>query len=174
MTPLRTRRSRPRGPHRLAALAIAVIGLLAATQLVGVPVAAADRPARIFLGQPATLDPAVAGDAGSAAVIAQLFEGLTAIDPTLTPRPALAERWELRDDGRTVVFTLRDGLTFSDGSALSAADVRRSWLRVVDPAAPSPLASLLYDVVGARDYATAAAARTPSGCGPTAAPSRCA
>ena len=59
------------------------------------------------MGEPATLDPAAAGDAGSAAVIAQLFEGLTAIDPTRTPRPALAERWELRDGGRTVVFTLR-------------------------------------------------------------------
>ena len=76
-------------------------------------------------GEPATLDPAAAGDAGSAAVIAQLFEGLTAMDPTLTPRPALAERWELRDDGRTVLFTLRDGLTFSDGTPLTAADVRR-------------------------------------------------
>lgn len=105
------------------------------------------------MGDPATLDPAAAGDAGSAAVIAQLFEGLTAIDPTRTPRPALAERWELRDGGRTVVFTLRDGLQFSDGSTLTADDVRRSWLRVIDPRAPSPLASLLYDVEGARAYA---------------------
>ncbi len=127
--------------------------LLVASLATGVSGVAAERPARIFMGEPATLDPAAAGDAGSAAVIAQLFEGLTAIDPTLTPRPALAERWELRDDGRTVVFTLRDGLTFSDGTPLTAADVRRSWLRVIDPAAPSPLASLLYDVEGARAYA---------------------
>ena len=45
------------------------------------------------------------------------------------------------------------GLTFSDGSPLTAEDVRRSWLRVIDPAAPSPLASLLFDVEGARAYA---------------------
>lgn len=118
------------------------------------PGAAADRPLRLLIGEPATLDPAAAGDATSAAVIAQVFEGLTAIDPEGTPRPALAAGWELRDDGRTVVFTLREGLRFSDGSPLTGSDVRRSWLRVIDPVAPSPLASLLYDVVGARAYAT--------------------
>jgi len=145
------RSQRPR--RRLAVLAAAIAGLVATVALVAPPGLSAERPARILMGEPATLDPAAAGDAGSAAVIAQLFEGLTAIDPTRTPRPALAERWELRDGGRTVAFTLRDGLQFSDGSPLSADDVRRSWLRVIDPRAPSPLASLLYDVEGAREYA---------------------
>jgi ABC-type oligopeptide transport system substrate-binding subunit len=153
MTPHLMRRPGARARIRAATAAVAG-AILVATLVLGLaPGVSADRPARILMGEPATLDPAAAGDAGSAAVIAQLFEGLTALDPSLTPRPALAERWELRDGGRTVVFTLRDGLAFSDGSPLSAADVRRSWLRVLDPAAPSPLASLLYDVVGARDYA---------------------
>jgi oligopeptide transport system substrate-binding protein len=143
----------PRSWRRAAVLAAIIAGLVATTALVAGPGFAAERTARILMGEPATLDPAAAGDAGSAAVIAQLFEGLTAIDPTRTPRPALAERWELRDGGRTVVFTLRDGLQFSDGSPLTADDVRRSWLRVLDPQAPSPLASLLYDVEGAREYA---------------------
>jgi ABC-type transport system substrate-binding protein len=144
------RRSRRAAVAVLAALAAALAVMLLALG----PGASADRPLRLLIGEPSTLDPAAAGDAISAAVIAQLFEGLTAIDPQRTPRPALAARWELRDDGRTVVFTLREGLRFSDGSPLTAADVRRSWLRVIDPAAPSPLASLLYDVVGARAYAT--------------------
>ncbi len=108
------------------------------------------------MSAPATIDPAAAGDAGSAAVIAQLFEGLTAIDGSLAPRPALAASWAFKDGNRTVDFTLRDGLTFSDGTPISAEDVVRSWLRVLDPAAPSPLAALLYDVVGARAYATGA------------------
>ena len=55
-------------------------------------------------------------------------------------------------------FTLRDGLTFSDGTPITADDVVRSWLRVLDPAAPSPLAALLYDVVGARAYASGGSA----------------
>jgi ABC-type oligopeptide transport system substrate-binding subunit len=136
----------------LGALVVAAL-IVAAGLVVSSPAEAADRAARIFMGEPSTIDPAAAGDAGSAAVIAQLFDGLATIDPTRTPRPALAEGWELRDGGRTVVFTLREGLTFSDGTPLTAADVRRSWLRVIDPAAPSPLASLLFDVEGARAYA---------------------
>lgn len=153
MVPFALPRHLPRFRRRAAIAAVALVGLVASTALVAVPGAAAEQGVRVLMGEPATLDPAAAGDVASAAVIAQLFEGLTAIDATLTPRPALAERWELRDGGRTVVFTLRPDLRFSDGTPLSADDVRRSWLRVIDPRAPSPLASLLYDVEGARDYA---------------------
>ena len=134
-------------------MAALVAVVLATTALVAAPALAVPGAVRVLMGSPATLDPAAVGDAGSAAFVAQVFESLTAIDATRTPRPALAERWELRDGGRTVVFTLRPGLQFSDGTPLSADDVRRSWLRVIDPRTPSPLASLLYDVEGARDYA---------------------
>ena len=89
----------------------------------------------------------------SAAVTSQLFESLTAIDATLQTRPALAESWEFRDGGATVVFHLRPGLTFSDGSPLTADDVVRSWRRLIDPAHPSPLVSLIGDVQGALAYA---------------------
>ncbi len=106
----------------------------------------------VALGSPQTLDPAAAGDAGSAAVIAQVFEGLTTVDADYAVRPALAESWEFRDGGRTAVFHLRDGLAFSDGSPLTADDVKRSWLRVLDPQSPSPLVSLLDEVQGAQDY----------------------
>ncbi len=106
----------------------------------------------ILASEPATLDPAKQGDLGSAAVTAQLFETLTAFDASLTIRPALAESWTVGDAGRRMTFTLRPGLAFSDGSPLSANDVVASWLRLLDPADPSPLASLLDDVAGARAY----------------------
>jgi ABC-type oligopeptide transport system substrate-binding subunit len=137
---------------------LAIAGIIAVSGLAlaapGGHARGADRETRIAMSAPATIDPAVAGDAGSAAVIAQLFEGLTAIDGSLAPRPALAASWAFKDGNRTVDFTLRDGLAFSDGTPITAADVARSWLRVLDPAAPSPLAALLYDVVGARAYAS--------------------
>lgn len=137
-------------------LIAAVVGLVAIPGLLlaapGGLVRGADRVTRIAMSAPATIDPAAAGDAGSAAVIAQLFEGLTAIDGSLTPRPALAASWTFSDGNRTVDFALRDGLTFSDGTPLTGADVVRSWLRVIDHANPSPLASLLFDVVGVQDY----------------------
>lgn len=115
--------------------------------------AAAHDTVKILVGVPTSLDPAAQGDIGSAAVSAQLFEGVTAIDAQLKVQPALASSWDVLDDGRRIVFHLRPGLTFSDASPLTAADVVRSWLRVIDPAAPSPLVSLFGDVEGALEYA---------------------
>lgn len=49
-------------------------------------------------------------------------------------QPDLAETWEVSDDGRTFTFPLRDGLTFSTGEPLTAADVKGSLDRILDPA----------------------------------------
>jgi oligopeptide transport system substrate-binding protein len=148
-------------PPRRTRRAIALTALVAGAVLIGPGSAAApstargagDDTVRIFMGAAGDLDPAAQGDIGSAAVSAQLFESLTAIDAQLQTRPALAESWEFRDGGATVVFRLRPGITFSDGSPITAADVIRSWFRVIDPAHPSPLVSLMGDVRGALDYA---------------------
>ena len=113
---------------------------------------AANGAVTILGSAPETLDPAVQGDLGSAQVTAQLFETLTAFDASLTVQPALASGWVSTDGGRTITFTLRPNLKFSDGSALTAGDVVRSWLRLLDPAHPSPLASLLDEIHGARAY----------------------
>ena len=118
----------------------------------GQTAAGPDRPVRILSGSPTTLDPAAQGDAGSAAITAQLFESLTSFDADLQVRPALAESWRFSDDGRQVTFHLRPDLTFSDGSPLRPSDVVRSWLRLIDPDRPSPLASLALDIAGAEAY----------------------
>ena len=140
---------RPTSRRAVLCLALAV-GVVAGCA----SAAAADRPVRILAADPATLDPAAQGDGGTAAVVAQLFDTLTTFDADLQVRPALAESWRIEDGGRRVVFQMRPNLTFSDGSPLRASDVVRSWLRVIDPQAPSPLASLMSVVVGAQEYMT--------------------
>jgi ABC-type transport system substrate-binding protein len=145
----------PRRPRVLGALGVTALALLAVAG--GAPwgpaTLALDRDeATILLGEPTTLDPAHQGDIGSAAFSAQLYESLTAFDTSLTLRPALARSWDISDDGTQVVFHLRDDLRFSDGSPLGAVDVVGSWLRIIDPAQPSQLASLLLDVRGAAAY----------------------
>ena len=45
------------------------------------------------------------------------------LDDALRPAPALAERWDLSEDGRTWTFALRRGVTFSDGTPFDAAAV---------------------------------------------------
>ena len=118
-------------------IALAVLATLFAS-CGGSTAAGPDRPVRILSGEPTTLDPAAQGDAGSAAITAQLFESLTAFDADLQVRPALAESWDFADGGRQVTFHLRPNLTFSDGSPLRPSDVVRSWLRLIDPDHPSP------------------------------------
>lgn len=127
----------------------AILAACAAPQTPGA--VAGGGEARILLGEPTTLDPAATGDAGSAAFIGQLYETLTAFDDERNLQPALAESWKVEDDGRRMVFKLRPDLAFSDGSPLRASDVVRSWFRLIDPASPSPLVTLMFDVVGARD-----------------------
>jgi ABC-type transport system substrate-binding protein len=147
----------PRRPvrHTRTLAVVAALALAATTALNGSPrsaAAAGTDEVTILLGSPATIDPAAQGDIGSAAVSAQLFESLTAFDPALRIRPALAASWDIDEAGHRIVFHLRDGLTFSDGTPLTGADVVRSWLRLIDPDAPSPLASLVSDVKGATAY----------------------
>ena len=141
--------------RRRAAAILASIAVVSAVLLVRGPSAvdAVDRnEVRILSGTPGTLDPAAAGDSVDAFVTAQLYETLTTYDASLTLQPALGASWDVADDGKRVVFHLRPGLTFSDGSPLTAEDVVGSWLRIIDPAAPAPLAALMIDVRGARDH----------------------
>ncbi|HYL41337.1 MAG TPA: peptide ABC transporter substrate-binding protein [Candidatus Binatus sp.] len=151
--------SRPRATPRLglvlvvaAAAVLAAIGLGPASAGGARTSAAGRTDAKIGSPAPATLDPAAAGDVGTASVTAQLYESLTTFDSGLVLRPALAQSWDVATDGRQVVFHLRPGLTFSDGTALTADDVVGSWLRLVNPRAPSPLSALLLGVRGVRDF----------------------
>jgi oligopeptide transport system substrate-binding protein len=116
------------------------------------------------LGQPTlTWDPARAGDAGSAALLAQVFEGLTSLDSNNDVEPALAQSWTVSEDGRHIDFALRAGLEYSDGSPIAAQDVVDSWFRLLDPQRPAPLVSLLSDVAGVTDYLAGRAGRDAVG-----------
>ncbi len=82
--------------------------------------------------EPPNLDPT--GGAAAAideVVYANIFEGLTRIGPDGSVLPALAKSWEISDDGLTYVFTLQEGVTFHDGTALDAEDVKFSFERAV-------------------------------------------
>jgi len=63
-----------------------------------------------------------------------------------TLRPALATSWTVSDDGLTYTFTLRKGVKFHSGKALTSADVKYTFDRLVDKATASPNASLLAPV----------------------------
>ena len=83
------------------------------------------------------LDPALVTAASSFQVIAPVYEQLVAFDAENQPQPELATEWETPDD-RTFVFRLREGVTFHNGRPLTAADVKYSFERILDPATASP------------------------------------
>ena len=135
-----------RSPRIFAALRLLpaiVVGVLLVWQLATPAHGAGKTSVSILAGEPTTFDPAAQGDVATAAVTSQVFEGLTALDPALVVRPALASSWNVSEDGKRITFHLRSGLEFSDGSPLTGQDVVRSWIRLIEPALPSPLASLM-------------------------------
>ncbi|MBW3099063.1 ABC transporter substrate-binding protein [Pseudohoeflea coraliihabitans] len=77
--------------------------------------------------EPPNLDPT--GGAAAAideVVYANVFEGLTRFTADGEVVPALAESWDISEDGLTYTFHLRDGVTFHDGSSFDAEDVKFS------------------------------------------------
>jgi ABC-type oligopeptide transport system substrate-binding subunit/class 3 adenylate cyclase/ribosomal protein L40E len=106
----------------------------------------------VWYPAPTTLDPTMAYDIFSVAVIDQLFSGLVELTPDMDAVPDVARNWEMLEDGRKYVFHLRDDVRWSDGAPVTAEDFWYGWKRVLDPATGSPNASLLYDVKGARAF----------------------
>ncbi|GAA3906419.1 ABC transporter substrate-binding protein [Microbacterium invictum] len=73
---------------------------------------------------PANLDPAFAQDGETFRVSRQIFEGLVGTVPgTADPAPLLAEDWESAPDGMSHTFTLKEGVTFHDGTPFNAEAV---------------------------------------------------
>lgn len=82
----------------------------------------------------ASLDPAKASDAQGFTVVSLLYGGLVRLNADLLVEPDLAEHWTVSDDGLTYIFTLREGIAFSDGSPITSADVVWSLNHALDPA----------------------------------------
>ncbi|MBY6057537.1 ABC transporter substrate-binding protein [Leisingera daeponensis] len=77
--------------------------------------------------EPPHLDPtSAAAQAIDSVVYSNVFEGLTRFMGDGSVVPGLAESWEISEDGTVYTFKLREGVTFHDGSAMDAEDVKFS------------------------------------------------
>src|SRR5699024_5163883 len=92
-----------------------------------------------------SMDPHGSNDVPSEQVRSEIYEGLVTQDEDLEVIPLLAEDWEEVDD-TTWVFTLKEGVTFHDGSEFNAEVVKANIERLLDPAVASPR-SFLLDVI---------------------------
>jgi peptide/nickel transport system substrate-binding protein len=87
-------------------------------------------------------------------VACSLYDPLVWLDEvTCEPKPCLAESWKWSSDGLTLTFTIRDGVSWHDGSALTADDVAFSFVvyqQDIDSAV-SGFFSLVSDIHSADD-----------------------
>ncbi len=96
---------------------------------------------------PETIDPALNSAVDGGNMILHTFECLLTVDQDGKLAPGQAESWETSEDGLTWTFHLRDGLKWSDGSALTANDFVYSWRRVCDPMVAAPYAETVLGMV---------------------------
>ncbi|MHA6298491.1 ABC transporter substrate-binding protein [Devosia sp. CAU 1758] len=115
--------------HSRKSLALAMASLLLTTGSV------LAQPTEIRIGvalEPPALDPtAGAAEAIDVVVYQNVFEGLVRIDQTGAVQPGLAESWTISDDGLSYRFALHEGVTFHDGSAFDAEDVKFTFDRLL-------------------------------------------
>jgi peptide/nickel transport system substrate-binding protein len=80
--------------------------------------------------EPTVLTTTVNNTFPNGVVSVNVFDGLVAYDETLSPRPSLAESWEVTPDGLSMTFHLRRDVRWQDGVPFDSADVRYSMLEV--------------------------------------------
>jgi oligopeptide transport system substrate-binding protein len=98
---------------------------------------------------PDILDPQKSSFVNEIAVLKLVYEGVTKLDANLETVPGAAEKWEYNSDATEVKFTLRDGLTYSDGSLLNAERFAYAFHRNIDPATAGEYAAITDDIAGA-------------------------
>jgi peptide/nickel transport system substrate-binding protein len=97
---------------------------------------AADHPNEITVGiaqdLDESLDPHKAVAAGTKEVMFNVFEGLMKPTPDGDLIPAVAEKYEISEDQLTYTFTIRDGIKFHNGEAVTGEDVGESLARCIN------------------------------------------
>jgi peptide/nickel transport system substrate-binding protein len=108
---------------------------LAAGAAVG-PALAQTPPGVLVVGQiaePQALDPQAVTAANDFRIAVNLYDGLVRFaDGSLEIEPALATEWEISEDGTVYTFTLREGVTFHDGTPFDAEAVAFTFERMLD------------------------------------------
>jgi len=103
-------------------------------------------------GNPPSLDPAYVKDQFGETLVHQLFDGLVQFSPYLMVMPALAETWQVEEQGRAYRFLLRKNARFHNGKPVTVEDVIYSISRLLRIDPPPVILPHLLKISGARDY----------------------
>ncbi len=94
----------------------------------------------------ASLDPQEATDGTSFEVQADFLDGLMQMSPNGDPVPAMAESYEVSEDGCTYTFHIREDAKWSNGTPVTADDFIFGWQRACDPAVASEYSYMMSDI----------------------------
>ncbi len=90
------------------------------------------------IGTPHLANPLFAISEADKDIVSLVYAGLMKVESDGSLVPELAKDYEISEDGKTYTFTLRDGLVFHDGEAVTADDVEFTIRKAIDPAVKSP------------------------------------
>ena len=105
------------------------------------------------LSYPDVVDPQKSSFTAEIDILQLVYEGLTRLDASQQTIPGAAESWAYNDDATGITFTLREGLTYSDGSPLTAENFRYAIERTCDPATAGEYQYLMFEVAGCAEFA---------------------
>ncbi|MDT8305446.1 MAG: ABC transporter substrate-binding protein [Anaerolineae bacterium] len=91
-------------------------------------------------------DPALISSDSEILVASHVYDYLVDIDPESNPIPRLAHSWDISPDGLSYIFYLEEGVTWHDGTPLTADDVVWTFERLRDPDSGLPTADLYSGV----------------------------
>ena len=117
----------------LSAGAMAVGGLAAPFTLAGCgpkPTSSSQKAKLLRVGwtsEPDTMNPFTYTSSASAEILQLVYDNLLMYDVNLKPAPALATNTSYSSDGKSITFTLRQGVTWHDGQPFTADDVKFTW-----------------------------------------------
>ncbi|RZK99315.1 MAG: peptide-binding protein, partial [Rubrivivax sp.] len=93
-----------------------------------------------IVGNPPNLVPYLAADSTASAIAGNIYHALLKYDANLNLAPQLAESYTVAPNNLSITFKLRKGVTFSDGTPLTSADVSATFHALIDPDTKTPYA----------------------------------
>jgi peptide/nickel transport system substrate-binding protein len=90
------------------------------------------------IGDARNLVPILASDSASGDIVGALFNGLVKYDRNLNLIGDLAASWEIKEGGRVIIFHLKKGVRWHDGSSFTASDVEFTYHKLIDPDVRTP------------------------------------
>lgn len=102
--------------------------------------------------EPPELNSMLSTDTISFQIFKHVLENVVMLDENDAVVPGAAESWDVSEDGINYTFHLREGMTWSNGEPVTAADYEFGWKELLNPEIAAPYAYFGYIIKGGEEY----------------------